>query len=114
MSLADYVARMKERQAQAKAIYYVTADTPAAALAARTSRCSARRTSRCCCCTERVDEWLVSYLHEFEEVPLASVAKGDLDLGELADAEEKEAQREDRDRVPAAARRRSRARSASA
>jgi molecular chaperone HtpG len=42
--------------------------------------------------TDRVDEWMLSFLHELDGVPLVSVAKGDLDLGELADAQEKEAQ----------------------
>ena len=43
--------------------------------------------------TDRVDEWMLSFLSEFEGKPLVSVAKGDLDLGELADAQEKEEQR---------------------
>ena len=42
--------------------------------------------------TDRVDEWMLSFLREFEGKELVSVAKGDLDLGELADAQEKEAQ----------------------
>jgi len=42
--------------------------------------------------TDRVDEWMLSHLREFDGKPLVSVAKGDLDLGDLADASEKEAQ----------------------
>ena len=88
-ALADYVARMKEGQ---QAIYYVTGDTFAGGRAtARTSRSSARRASRCCCCpTASTNGWR-STLTEFDGKPLRSVAKGALDLGELADAEEKAA-----------------------
>src|SRR4051812_22324255 len=93
VSLADYLARAKERHGdKQKAIYYLTADTPAAALASPHLEVFRKKNVEVLLLTERVDEWMVSFLRDFEEVPLVSVAKGDLDLGELADAEEEEAQ----------------------
>ena len=89
-SLADYVARMKEGQ---KAIYYVTADSPQAAASSPHLEIFRKKGIEVLLLTDRVDEWMLGFLHEFDGKPLASVAKGDLDLGELADAEEKEAQK---------------------
>ncbi len=93
VGLADYVARATERHAgRQKAIYYVTADTPAAALASPHLEVFRKKDVEVLLLTDRVDEWMVSFLREFDGRSLVSVAKGDLDLGDLADAQEKEAQ----------------------
>ena len=89
VSLADYVGRMKEAQ---KAIYYVTADTPAAAAASPHLEIFRKKGVEVLLLADRVDEWLLSFLREFEGKELVSVAKGDLDLGPLAEAAEKEEQ----------------------
>ncbi|MGH6609302.1 MAG: molecular chaperone HtpG, partial [Burkholderiaceae bacterium] len=90
VSLADYVARIKDKQ---KAIYYVTADTVDAGKASPHLEIFRRKEVEVLILTDRVDEWMLSFLNEFEGKELVSVAKGDLDLGDLADAEEKEEQR---------------------
>ncbi len=90
VSLADYVARSKEGQ---KSIYYVTADSLEAGKTSPHLEIFRRKAVEVLILTDRVDEWMLSFLNEFEGKELVSVAKGDLDLGELADAEEKEAQR---------------------
>ena len=90
VSLADYVARIKDKQT---AIYYVTADSLAAGKASPHLEIFRRKEVEVLILTDRVDEWMLSFLSEFEGKPLVSVAKGDLDLGELADAQEKEEQR---------------------
>ena len=91
VSLAEYVGRMKDKQA---AIYYVTADTLAAGKASPHLEIFRRKEVEVLILTDRVDEWMLSFLTEFEGKPLVSVAKGDLDLGDLADAQEKEQQRQ--------------------
>ncbi len=94
VSLAVYVGRMKKDgdEIKQKAIYYLTADTPAAAAASPHLEIFRKKGVEVLLLTDRVDEWMLSFLREFEGKELVSVAKGDLDLGELADAEEKEAQ----------------------
>jgi molecular chaperone HtpG len=87
VSLADYVARLKEGQ---KSIYYVTADTLEAARNSPHLEIFRQKGIEVLLLTDRVDEWMLSFLSEFDGKPLASVAKGELDLGELADAAEKE------------------------
>jgi molecular chaperone HtpG len=87
VSLADYVTRMKEGQ---KAIYYATADSLDAARNSPHLEIFRKKGIEVLLLTDRVDEWMLSFLSEFEKLPLVSVAKGDLDLGELADAAEKE------------------------
>ena len=89
VALADYVARLKEGQ---KSIYYLTADTPAAAAASPHLEIFRKKGVEVLLLTDRVDEWMLSHLREFDGKPLVSVAKGDLDLGDLADASDKEAQ----------------------
>jgi len=89
VSLADYAGRMKEGQDR---IYYVTADTPAAAAASPHLEIFRKKGVEVLLLTDRVDEWMLSFLREFEGKELVSVAKGDLDLGDLADATEKEEQ----------------------
>lgn len=89
VSLADYVARMKSGQ---KAIYYVTADTLEAARSSPHLEVFRKKGVEVLLLTDRIDEWMLTFLTEFDGKPLTSVAKGDLDLGELADAAEKEQQ----------------------
>lgn len=89
VSLSDYVSRMKEGQ---KHIYYITADTTAAARHSPHLEIFAKKGVEVLLLTDRVDEWMLSYLTEFDGKKLSSVAKGALDLDELADAEEKKEQ----------------------
>jgi molecular chaperone HtpG len=89
VSLADYAGRMKDGQ---KAIYFVTADSAAAAAASPHLEIFRKKGVEVLLLTDRVDEWLISHLTEFEGKPLESVAKGALDLGSLEDAAEREAQ----------------------
>ena len=91
VSLADYVGRMKEGQ---EAIYYVTADSFAAAKNSPHLEIFRKKGIEVLLLAERVDEWLVSSLTEFDGKPLKSVAQGELDLGELEDEEEKKAHEE--------------------
>jgi len=81
VSLADYVARMKEGQA---AIYYVTAETFLAARNSPHLEVFREKGVEVLLLSDRVDEWVVANLPEFDGTPLASVARGDLDLGKLA------------------------------
>ncbi len=87
VSLADYVARMKEGQ---EAIYVLTADTLAAAQGSPQLEVFRKKGIEVLLLTDRVDEWLLSHLHEFDGKPLQSVAKGAVDLGKLADEAEKQ------------------------
>jgi molecular chaperone HtpG len=89
VTLADYVARMKEGQDK---IYYITADTFAAAKNSPHLEIFRKKGIEVLLLHERVDEWLASNLNEFDGKPLQSVAKGDLDLGKLADETEKKEQ----------------------
>ncbi len=92
VALADYVTRMKEGQ---QAIYYVTGDTYQAAAHSPHLEIFRKKGIEVLLLSDRIDEWVASTLTEFDGKPLRSVAKGALDLGELADAEEKaEAERE--------------------
>jgi molecular chaperone HtpG len=93
-TLTEYVARMKPGQ---KAIYYVTADSAAAARSSPHLEIFRKKGVEVLLLTDRVDEWMLSFLHEFDGKPLVSVAKGDLDLGELVDAAEKEVQQKTAD-----------------
>ncbi|MFN7712827.1 MAG: molecular chaperone HtpG [Curvibacter sp.] len=88
VSLADYKARMKEGQ---EAIYYITADTLAAARNSPQIEVFKKKGIEVLLMTERVDEWALSYLTEFDDTPLQSVAKGAVDLGKLQDEAEKKA-----------------------
>ena len=88
VSLADYVARMKPEQTK---IYYVTADTWQAAKNSPHLEVFRKKGVEVLLLTDRVDEWMLSFLNEFDGKPLQSVARGDLDLGALND-EEKQAQ----------------------
>jgi molecular chaperone HtpG len=88
VSLADYVARMKDGQDK---IYYVTAESYAAAKSSPHLEVFRKKDIEVLLLSDRVDEWMLSYLHEFDGKPLQSVAKGDLDLGKLDSEEEKKA-----------------------
>ncbi len=87
VSLDDYIERMKDGQ---KDIYYITADSPAAARHSPHLEVFRKKGVEVLLLSDRVDEWLVNNLHEYKEKHLQSVTKGKLDLGELADKEEKE------------------------
>lgn len=86
VSLADYVGRMKEGQ---EAIYYITADSPAAARSSPQLEIFRKKGIEVLLLTDRVDEWMLSHLYEFDGKPLQSVAKGAVDLGKLQDEAEK-------------------------
>ncbi|KAF1029098.1 MAG: Chaperone protein HtpG [Burkholderia plantarii] len=86
VSLADYVSRMKPEQTK---IYYVTADTWQAGRNSPHLEVFRKKGVEVLLLTDRVDEWMLSYLNEFDGKPLASVARGDLDLGALDDEEKK-------------------------
>lgn len=77
LSLSEYVARMAEGQ---KAIYYLTADSLAAARSSPHLEALRARNVEVLLLTDPVDEWVVMHLAEFDGRPLRSVAKGDLDL----------------------------------
>ena len=91
VSLADYIGRMKEGQDK---IYYLSADSYAAAAHSPHLEVFRRKGLEVLLLSDRVDEWMLSYLREFEGKALASVAKGGLDLDALADEEEKKQQAE--------------------
>jgi molecular chaperone HtpG len=92
VAFADYAARMKEGQ---ECIYYVTADNAAAARSSPHLEIFRRKGIEVLLLTDRVDEWVVTHLHEFEGKRLQSVARGELDLGKLADVEEVERQKKE-------------------
>jgi len=91
VSLEDYVGRMQEGQEH---IYYVTADSYPAAKNSPHLEIFRKKGIEVLLLSDRVDEWLVSSLDEFDGKHLQSVAKGQLDLGKLDDEEEKQHQEE--------------------
>ena len=91
VSLADYKARMKEGQ---DAIYFITADTLAAAKNSPQLEVFKKKGIEVLLMTDRVDEWALNFLHDFDGAPLQSVAKGAVDLGKLQDESEKKATEE--------------------
>ncbi|WP_423679336.1 molecular chaperone HtpG [Undibacterium sp. WLHG33] len=86
VSLADYLSRAKEGQDK---IYYVTAESYATAKNSPHLEIFRKKGVEVLLLTDRVDEWMLSFLTEFEGKELASVAKGGLDLGKLEDEAEK-------------------------
>ncbi len=86
VSLADYLSRAKEGQDK---IYYVTAESYAAAKNSPHLEIFRKKGVEVLLLTDRVDEWMLSFLSEFEGKELTSVAKGTLDLGSLEDEAEK-------------------------
>jgi molecular chaperone HtpG len=89
ISLDQYIEKMQEKQEK---IYYITADSYAAALHSPHLEVFRKKDVDVLLLTDRVDEWLVSHLSEFRGKHLQSVAKGQLDLGELEETESKEEQ----------------------
>jgi molecular chaperone HtpG len=89
VSLADYLGRMKEGQEK---IYYITADSFNAAKNSPHLEVFRKKGIEVLLLTDRVDEWVVSNLSEFQGKSLVSVAKGGLDLGKLEDETEKKEQ----------------------
>ena len=88
VSFADYKARMKEGQ---EAIYYITAETLAAAKSSPQLEVFRKKGIEVLLMTDRVDEWALGFLPAFDGTPLQSVAKGAVDLGKLQDEAEKKA-----------------------
>jgi len=88
VSFADYKARMKEGQ---EAIYYITADTLAAAKNSPQLEVFRKKGIEVLLMTDRVDEWALNFVQEFDGTALQSVAKGAVDLGSLQDEAEKKA-----------------------
>ncbi len=91
VGFADYKARMKEGQ---EAIYYITADTLAAAKNSPQLEVFKKKGIEVLLMTDRVDEWALNFVQEFDGTPLQSVAKGAVDLGSLQDEAEKKAAEE--------------------
>ena len=94
VTLADYSARMKQGQDK---IYYITADSFNAAKNSPHLEVFRKKGIEVLLLSDRVDEWVVSNLPEFQDKALVSVAKGDLDLGSLEDEAEKKEQEQDAD-----------------
>jgi len=94
VSLADYVSRMKDGQDK---IYYITADTFGAARSSPHLEIFRKKVVEVLLMHDRVDEWVMAHLTEFEGKKLQSVAKGDLDLGKLEDETEKKEQEKEAD-----------------
>ncbi len=92
VSLADYIGRMKPEQEK---IYYVTAETFNAAKNSPHLEVFRKKGIEVILLSDRVDEWVVSHLTEFDGKQLVSVAKGGLDLGKLEDEAEKQEQEKD-------------------
>ena len=91
VALADYKARMKDGQ---DAIYYITAETLAAAKNSPQLEIFRKKGIEVLLMADRVDEWALNYLNDFDGTPLQSVAKGGVDLGKLQDEGEKKAAEE--------------------
>ena len=94
VSLSAYVARMNADQEK---IFYVTGDSHAAARKSPHLEIFRKKEIEVLLLSDRVDEWLVSHLNEFEGKSLQSVTKGDLDLGKLDDEEQKKEHKEAED-----------------
>lgn len=90
VSLTDYIGRMKDEQ---EAIYYITADSFSAAQHSPHLEIFRKKGIEVLLMSDKVDEWLLGSLTEFDGKKLQSIAKGDLDLGKLEDESEKEAQK---------------------
>jgi len=91
VGFADYKTRMKEGQ---EAIFYITADSLAAAKNSPQLEVFRKKGIEVLLMSDRVDEWALGFLNEFDGTPLQSVAKGAFDLGKLQDEEEKKAAEE--------------------
>ena len=89
VSLDDYIARMQSEQEK---IYYITADNYAAAKNSPHLEIFRDKGIEVLLLSDRVDEWLMSHLTEYQEKSFSSVAKGELDLGKIAGEEDKKEQ----------------------
>jgi molecular chaperone HtpG len=87
VSFTDYVSRMKEGQ---EAVYYITADSLAAARSSPQLEIFRKKGIEVLLLVDRVDEWMLSHLYEFDGKPLHNVARGAVDLGKLVDEQEKQ------------------------
>jgi molecular chaperone HtpG len=94
VSFADYLSRMKEGQTK---IFYATGESYNAAKNSPHLEIFRKKGIEVLLLTDRVDEWMLSFLEDFEGKELASVAKGDLDLGQLEDEAEKKQHQETED-----------------
>ncbi|MFO1495515.1 MAG: molecular chaperone HtpG [Lysobacterales bacterium] len=83
VSLADYLARMRPNQT---AIYYITAESHLAARNSPHLEAYRGKDVEVLLASDRIDEWALSYLHDFDGKPLVSVAKGEVDLSQIPDA----------------------------
>ncbi len=90
VSLSDYIGRMREGQ---KKIYFITGDSYASASASPHLEYFRRKGIEVLVLTDRVDEWMVGHLSEFDGKTFQDVTKGELDLDELADENEKQEQK---------------------
>jgi molecular chaperone HtpG len=90
VSLKEYIGRMQQNQ---EAIYYITADSFPAAQHSPHLEIFRKKGIEVLLLSDRVDEWMLSGLSEFDGKKLVSIAKGDLDLGKLEDESEKTAQK---------------------
>ena len=91
ISLEDYVSRMKEGQEK---IYYITAESFSAAKNSPHLEVFKKKGIEVLLLSDRIDEWLVAHMTEFDGKSLQSVARGDLDLGEIGDEAEEKATEE--------------------
>lgn len=90
-SLSDYVARMKAEQ---KEIYYIAADSHQNALGSPHLEIFRKKGIEVLLLSDRIDEWLMNHLNEFDGKSLRDITRGELDLGALEDEQEKQAQKE--------------------
>lgn len=91
VSLAEYVSRMKEGQDK---IYFLTGESYAQVKNSPHLEVFRKKGIEVLLLTDRIDEWLMSYLTDFDSKQMADVARGDLDLGKLDSEEDKKAQEE--------------------
>ena len=89
VTLEDYISRMKDGQ---ETIYFITAETFAAAKSSPHLEVFRRKGIEVILMSDRVDEWLVEHLRDFDGKKLQSISKGDLDLGDIEDEEDKKVQ----------------------
>ncbi|NJD08525.1 MAG: molecular chaperone HtpG [Methylococcaceae bacterium] len=87
VSLDDYLGRLRDGQDK---IYYITAETHAAARNSPHLEVFRKKGIEVLLLSDRIDEWLVDHLTDYEGKHLQSIAKGDLDLGQLEDEKDKE------------------------
>ena len=101
VSLDDYVSRMKEGQ---KGIYYITADGYRTARSSPHLEVFDKHGLEVLLLADPIDEWLVMHLTEYEDKPLVSVMKGELDLGDVASGDEEPKEEAEGDHAPLLAR----------